>query len=186
MRLPVTDRLRLDGERLTVDDGFSLHSTQRTGHLVDESVAAVENDPHASWIGNILNGLLIFRQCLEGFGLDGDIPVTDDFDGDNISDIAVFRPSDGAWYFIRSSTNTVGISPFGRPGDIPASADYDGDAKTDLAIFRPTTGSWWVLPTISGAAYTFPFGLSGDIPVPGDYDGDGRYDIAVWRSSNGA
>jgi hypothetical protein len=100
-----------------------------------------------------------------------------DFDGDGTDDIAVYRPSNGAWYDPGLPNTFWG----GNAGDIPVPGDYNGDGTTDMAIFRPSTGAWYVL----GGASIY-WGASGDIPVPGDYNGDGTTDIAVYRPSNGA
>ena len=53
------------------------------------------------------------RDRIQPFGLNGDIPTTEDVDGDKITDIGVYRPSTGIWYHYRSGDNTVGIVPFG-------------------------------------------------------------------------
>src|SRR5229473_4462420 len=83
-----------------------------------------------------------------------DIPITGDYDGDGKPDMAIFRPSDGTWFILLSSTNyTTSIAKaWGTSGDIPLSGDFDGDGKTDLAIYRPSTGMWYVL--LSSANYT--------------------------------
>jgi hypothetical protein len=99
-----------------------------------------------------------------------------DLNGDCRTDVAVYRPSTGAWY-IRDQYS----ANYGSPGDKPVPGDYNGDATTDIAVFRPSTGAWYIRNQ-----YSAFYGVSTDIPVPGDYDGDGTTDLAVFRPSTGA
>ncbi len=98
-----------------------------------------------------------------------------DYNGDGISDLAVFRPATGLWA-VRGVTRFY----FGERGDIPTSGDYRGDGTTDPAIYRPRRGLW-AIRNLTGVT----FGGAGDIPVPGDYNGDGTCDIGVFRGSSG-
>ncbi len=108
-----------------------------------------------------------------------------DFDGDGRNDLAVFRPSTGAWYSQNSSGFSASV--FGTASDTPISADYDGDGKTDKAFVRNVNGSgvWNIKHSSDGATTEYQFGFASDKPVRGDFDGDGLNDIAVFRPSTG-
>jgi FG-GAP-like repeat len=107
-----------------------------------------------------------------------------DFDGDAKTDISIFRPSLGQWWYLRSSDNANRAFSFGSSTDKIVPADYTGDGKTDIATFTPSTGFWNVLRSDDSTFYGFPFGTNGDIAAPADYDGDGKADAAVFRPSN--
>jgi hypothetical protein len=107
-----------------------------------------------------------------------------DFDGDGKTDLSIFRPSIGIWWYLRSTDGADRVYQFGSGTDKLAPADFTGDGKSDIAFWRPSTGEWFVLRSEDNAFYAFTFGASGDIPAPGDFDGDGKADAAVFRPSN--
>jgi hypothetical protein len=111
--------------------------------------------------------------------------VAFDFDGDGKTDISIFRPSVGEWWYSRSSDNVVRAGQFGTSTDIITPGDFTGDGKADWAFFSPSTGFWFILRSEDGSFFSFPFGSNGDIPMPADFDGDGKTDAAVFRPSSG-
>jgi Carboxypeptidase regulatory-like domain/FG-GAP-like repeat len=117
------------------------------------------------------------------WGSVGDLAANSDYDGDGKTDFAIFRPSNGVWYILRSSDNSVAIVNFGLSGDRLTPADFDGDGKSDIAVFRG--GVWYVLQSSNGQVRIQQFGLSQDLPVQADFDGDAKADVAVFRPSDG-
>jgi len=107
-----------------------------------------------------------------------------DFDGDHLTDLSIFRPTPGEWWWVRSSNGTNGATQFGALTDRITPGDYTGDGKSDIAFWRPSTGEWFVLRSEDFSFYAFPFGATGDVPAPADYDGDGKADATVFRPTN--
>jgi hypothetical protein len=117
------------------------------------------------------------------WGIDGDLQVPQDYDGDGETDFAVYRGG-GWWYILRSSDGQFQAEKFGTSNDNPfMGGDYDGDGKADLAVLR-FAGGLQMYIRYSGTGYWIHYSL-GNVQitgvVSGDYDGDGRADVAIWQ-----
>lgn len=141
------------------------------------------------WFGNG-NGTGAATKAFD-WGLNGDVLVPADYDGDGQTDIAVWRPGAATvakFYILQSATNTVRVEAFGQTGDDPTVvADYNGDGKADLAVYRAgasagAQSTWFYRTTPNGPVTYVPWGSNGDRVAPGDYDGDGKGDFVVVRN----
>ena len=191
-QLNVTGAVNLNNARLApipwsgfrpgIGDSFTILRNDGT----DPVNGTFLNAPEGAIFGGALN--TAFRISYQG-GDGNDVVITRvnranfDFDGDGLSEVSTFRPSNGTWNAILTSSGANFSTYWGLGTDKIAPADFDGDNRTDLAVFRD--GVWWILNSFNNSVTAVQFGLTGDIPVPNDFDGDGRADIAVWRPSDG-
>jgi hypothetical protein len=132
-----------------------------------------------------LNGVRPAGVCTPGSGPCTSVPTAKpraDFDGDNRTDLSVFRPSDGNWYLQRSTAGFGAIN-WGLSSDVLIPGDYDGDGKADTAVRRGA--DWLILRSSNNTFSSVNWGLATDTPVAGDYDGDGKTDQSVFRASSG-
>ena len=116
------------------------------------------------------------------YGSSTDTPVTGDWNGDGVDDLAIYR--DGQWLFDNNNDGGLAESEFwfGLPGDVPVAGDFDGNGIDDVAVYR--NGQWFMDLAGDGGVSekSFWFGLPGDVPVAGDFDGNGTDDAAVYRN----
>ena len=98
-----------------------------------------------------------------------------DYDGDRVADLALFRPYGGQW-LVRGF---AGAAQSGAPTNIPVSRlDFN---RMDRGVFVPATGEWnFAIQIFSGDR----FGRSGDVPVLCNYR-NGFSPPAVFRPGEG-
>jgi hypothetical protein len=89
------------------------------------------------------------------------------------SRIAVYRPSQGNWYFHGREDVHWGKA---HGDDIPVPGSYQEEGRTELVVWRREEGKWY-----SHGGPGVQWGQEGDIPVPADYLGTGKAQRAVWR-----
>ena len=108
-------------------------------------------------------------------GLD-DVAVPADYDGDGITDAAVYRRTTGEWFMTWSfsplaqffhSYDFLGASSSSNLGDTPVPGDYNGDGFAEPAIYRASTGQWFIRNWTGGGSglATTTWGS----PAHGDY-----------------
>ena len=91
---------------------------------------------HGKWIIRDKDGNAIEQFT---FGLENGKPVYGDFNGDGITEIAIYH--DGFWYIDMNGNGIWDeedmIAQLGTITDQPVIGDWDGDGKADIGIFGP-------------------------------------------------
>jgi hypothetical protein len=143
----------------------------------------------AVWRGSESGAWYILGRSGPHWGTPGDIPVPADYDGDGITDAAVWRPSTGEWFVLLSASGGVSqVTQWGASTDVPLPGDYDGDGETDFAVYRPSQDAVIVQNDSCGDWQTIDLsarGIGPGTPVVGDVDGDGRDDPGTYNAATG-
>ncbi len=169
------------------------------------------NPSNASWTID-LNGNGTFDSCTADkcfvFGLANDVPVSGDWDNDNVENIGVYRPSDAGWSLdLNENYQWDGVPPdggtaYGLANDKPVSGKWSRLGKDSMGIARYDSASnaWnWALDfgdisfTSCNDDLCTLFGTgAGLTPLMGDWDGNGYFEpgfynptTAEWRLDNG-
>ena len=117
----------------------------------------------------------------------GHIPLSGDYDGDGLADMAVFNHSNSTWHVRTVAGPAITSSnAWGPAGAAPVSGDFDGDRVADLAAYVPAGGLWYI-KSLDGRllCWNRQWGGPGFEAVPGDFDGDGADDLAVYDTGAG-
>jgi len=123
------------------------------------------------------------------WGWPGAFPVAGDFDGDALSDLAVYDQNSGMW-FIRSVAGAVIAWGFQTgAGATPAARDYNADGKDDPGIFftQGASAGYWQIAFLSSPENPqwISWGWPGAWPVWGNYRYSTIGDLAVFDTTSG-
>lgn len=107
-----------------------------------------------------------------------------DYDNDGLTELALFRPSDGSWNYVETSSANTRKRFWGANGDIPLVTSIFGQGRLGFTVFRPSTGIWYFQPTFGTDSY-LNWGLSDDKPAPAQFGGGGSSCFSMYRPSSG-
>jgi len=131
-------------------------------------------------------------QIFAGGSSSQDIPLSGDFDGDGITDKALYRPGAGAFFIARSRSGgeTLSLAAQNTPGSLPVVGDFEGSGLSEVGLYDPANGVWTLNEATRGVVQVkinskLFSPKAGDVPVPGDYDGTGVSELSVFRPSTG-
>ncbi len=170
---PANDRNVPFGGTAAGQSLFRFQGADFTGDAREEIIIARVNTTtfDVTWqVGDSLTGAVITTIQWGNFNIDF-IIQPDDYTGDGIADIVVFRAgADGSWWIRNTATGaTVPPRIFGiadpdfLANDLACRGDYDGDNIADIAVFRPDTREFfWVPSSLPSAVGGQQWGDPGD------------------------
>jgi uncharacterized delta-60 repeat protein len=126
------------------------------------------------------------------YGSPGLVPLSGDWNGDNVDTVGVYDPATGV-FFLRNS-NAAGTGDvsyqFGPGGAalIPLVGDWNGDGIDTAGLYNPATGNFFLRNShAAGAAdiaYRFGAGGQGYRPLKGNWDGVGGDTVGLYQPNS--
>ncbi|MFD3760796.1 S1 family peptidase [Streptomyces sp. NPDC058622] len=119
-----------------------------------------------------------------GFGAQGDLPLTGDWNRDGKDTFGVYRPETKT-FFLSNDNGTVAVErAFGQPGDVPVAGDWNGDGTDSIGVYRPGNRTFYLTNDNLTITHTLKMGSQGDVPMVGDWNGDGTDTVGFYRTSD--
>jgi hypothetical protein len=133
-------------------------------------------------------------KCI-AIGEANDVPLVGDWNGNGVTKVGVFRPSNGTFYL---DYNGNGLwdgcavdkcFAIGSASDTPLVGDWNGTGFTKVGFFRPAAATFYLDYDGNGVLdgcvldKCIAFGFSTDTPLVGDWNGNGRTKVGVFRPS---
>lgn len=106
-----------------------------------------------------------------------------DYDTDGMTDLMIFRPSDGTWRILNSATGQTTVNAWGTNGDIPMILSTS--FEMNRSVYRPSDNTYYLQARCCTPDTYFKWGVSGDIPVAEMFGGDPSTPFSVFRPSTG-
>jgi hypothetical protein len=137
----------------------------------------LDKNGNYQWDGSGVGG-----DVVAGFGMVGDVPVVRDWNGDDLPEIAVFRPTSGQWIIDHNGnyqwdgtgTGQDVTVTLGQTGDVAISGDWGASGTDKIGIFR---NGFWIIDHNGNYVWdgssddkVAGFGMAGDIPVTGKWN----------------
>jgi hypothetical protein len=122
------------------------------------------------------------------WGLEGDLVLTGDVDGDKRADATVVRKVNGGLMWITRTSDGSEITPFfyGLESDIPNLYDLNGDGVIEPVLERVADGKkFFFSRPISKTDPAFQWGLEGDKVFSNFSRGLLKSSLGVWRAVSG-
>ncbi|MER7828268.1 transglycosylase family protein [Streptomyces sp. NPDC096097] len=119
-----------------------------------------------------------------GFGVEGDAPLTGDWNKDGKDTFGVYRPETHTFLLTDNNSSVTMESTFGDAGDVPLVGDWDGDGKDTIGVYRPGEQTFYLTNDNLNVARTLKMGDAGDKPITGDWNGDGKDTVGIYRPAN--
>lgn len=126
-----------------------------------------------------------------GFTSKEALPLAGDWNGDGLTTIGFYTPSNGTFYL--RNTNTPGDADdffsFGPPNGLPVIGDWDGDTKDDVGVFfeGQDGGPGAFFLRAGGAVIQLNVITTGGpwLPIAGDWDATGKSRVGLYQPSTG-